>query len=206
VNPGLRVFDLTQGIPRRTPEGQEPHGHDEEAGHAHECNGSDPHVWLTPAGMGIMASNAALALVALDPAGREEYAARLATVRQNCARLDEELRTVLAPVRGGLFLTYHASWGYFAEAYALRQVAVEEEGRAPTARHLAALIDRARQEQVRTIFTEPPYDPKPCQTLARQIGAAVAVIDPLAESWAENLRAIAAQVRQALERPEGRNP
>ena len=39
-----------------------------------------------------------------------------------------------------------------------------------------------------------------------QIGAGVAVIDPLAERWEENLRAIAAQVRQALERPGGRNP
>jgi zinc transport system substrate-binding protein len=206
VNPGLRVFDLTQGIPRRKSDCQEPHAHDDAHGEEHGSDGADPHVWLTPAGMGIMASNAAMALMVLDPAGRGEYAARLALVQRDCARLDEELRATLAPVRGGIFLTYHASWGYFADAYGLRQVSVEEEGRAPAARQLAALIDRARQAQVRTIFTEPPYDPKPCQTVARQIGAAVAVIDPLAEAWDENLRAIAGQVRQALARPEGPKP
>ncbi len=205
VNPGLRVFDLTQGIARRESAGQAHAGHGGAAeDHDDGCGAADPHVWLTPAGMGIMASNAAVALSALDPAGREGYEARRVACQQACAQLDAELRALLAPVRGGLMLTYHASWGYFAEAYGLRQVAVEAEGRAPAARQLAALIDLARQEQVRCIFTEPPYDPKPCQTVARQIGAVVAVIDPLAEAWDGNLRAIAAQVRQALERPPER--
>jgi zinc transport system substrate-binding protein len=205
VNPGLRVFDLTQGIPRREQSGQAHVGHGGAAeDHDDGCGAADPHVWLTPAGMGIMASNAAVALSALDPAGREWYEVRRVACQQACAQLDAELRALLAPVRGGLMLTYHASWGYFADAYGLRQVAVEAEGRPPTARQLAALMDLAMQEQVRYVFTEPPYDPKPCRTVARQIGAEVAVIDPLAEAWDRNLRAIAAQVRKALERPPAR--
>ncbi|MEI6211421.1 MAG: zinc ABC transporter substrate-binding protein, partial [bacterium] len=94
-----------------------------------------------------------------------------------------------------------ASWGYLTDAYGLRMVSIESEGRAPAARQLAAMIDLAREAKVRRIFTEPPYDPKPCQTLARQIGAEVVTIDPLAESWDTNLRAIAEQIRAAL-RPD----
>ena len=77
-------------------------------------------------------------------------------------------------------------------------MSIEAGGRAPAARQLAALIDLAKQEKVRRVFTEPPYDPKPSRTLANQIHAEVATIDPLAEAWDANLRAVAAQVRDAL--------
>ena len=105
-----------------------------------------------------------------------------AALQARLTRLDAELRVLLLPVRGGVLLTYHASWGYFTDAYGLRQLVIEAEGRAPAARQLAALIDQASQAQVRKVFTEPPYDPRPSQTVANQIHAEVAVIDPLAES------------------------
>ena len=178
INPALQVRDMTAGVPRRM---QPAHAHpgekdDDEDG----CyEGADPHVWLTPAAMAIMASNTVDALVALDPAGKGIYESRLTSLCAQLARLDAELRTLLTPVRDGVLFTYHPSWGYFTDAYGLRQVAIESEGRAPAARQLAALIDLAKREKVRRVFTEPPYDPKPSQTLARQIDAEVATIDPL---------------------------
>ncbi len=200
INPRLRVYDLGAGIPRRS---SAVHRHLGDSDHAHDAcaEGSDPHVWLTPAAMGRMASNAVAALVALDPEGEGIYAARLSLLQERLARLDTDLRTLLTPALGGVMLTYHASWGYLTDAYGLRMVSIEAEGRAPAARQLAAMIDLAREAKVRRIFTEPPYDPKPCQTLARQIGAEVVTINPLAESWDTNLRAIAEQIRAAL-RPD----
>ena len=200
TNPSLLVRDVAAGVPRRMAPRHVRHPGDAED--ADGCSeGADPHVWLTPAAMAILASNTVAALSACDPAGRGTYEARLMLLREQCARLDVALRTLLAPVRGGVMLSYHASWGYFTDAYALRQVAIETEGRAPAARQLAALIDLAKQEKVRRIFLEPPYDPRPGQTLARQIHAEVVIIDPLAEDWDTNLRRIAEQVRAALAPP-----
>ena len=201
INPGLRVIDVTAGIPRRIQVAHahaHPHGSDEDHDEDGCSEGADPHVWLTPGAMTTLASNTVAALVALDPDGRSGYEARLAHVRERLARLDSELRMLLAPVRGGVLLTYHASWGYFTDAYGLRQVAIEAEGRAPAARQLAELIDLAEKERVRKVFTEPPYDPRPSQTLARQIGAEVEMVDPLAEEWDTNLRAIAEKIKSAL--------
>ena len=194
IQPGLQVREMAAGVPRRDSPAHLHAGQDEDDC----CEGADPHVWLTPTAMGIMASNTVAALVCFDPAGQGFYEARLAQLQLQLAQLDAELRTTLAPVRGGVLFTYHASWGYFTDAYGLRQVSIEAEGRAPAARQLVALIDLAKQAKVRRVFTEPPYDPKPSRTVARQIGADVAIIDPLAESWAANLRAVAAQVRDAL--------
>ena len=203
ISPLLRVCDMAAGVPRRmTP----PHAHPGENEEYDDgcCEGADPHVWLTPAAMGILASNTVDALVMFDPEGKGGYEARLAQLQAQFMRLDAELRTTLAPVRGGVLLTYHASWGYFTDAYGLRQVSIEADGRAPAARQLATLIDLAKREKVRRLFTEPPYDPKPCHTLARQIHAEVATIDPLAEEWDINLRSVAEQVCAALTpRPGG---
>ena len=195
VNPRLQVRDMTAGVPRRT---LPAHAHADEPDDDGCCEGADPHVWLTPAAMAIMASNTVDTLVAFDPEGRAAYEARLAQLRVQFARLDADLKTLLAPVRGGVLFTYHASFGYFTDAYGLRQVSIEAEGRAPAARQLAALIDLAKKEHVRRVFTEPPYDPKPSQTIARQIDAEVVTVDPVAEEWDVNLRAIAEQVRAAL--------
>lgn len=195
VQPTLMVWDITTNVLRRLP----PAGHHPDAADDDGCcEGADPHVWLTPSNLLVLASNTACALAMADPAGRDTYAARLADLRLRLTQLDVELRSRLAPVRGGVMFTYHASWGYFTDAYGLRQVSIEVEGRAPAARQLAVLIDLARKERVRRVFSEPPYDPKPAQTVAQQIGAHVVIIDPLAETWDENLRAVVEQVRQAL--------
>ena len=47
---------------------------------------------------------------------------------------------------------------------------------------------------MRTVFAEPQYDRRPVVTLARQIGARVEVIDPLAEAWPEMMRDVAAKL------------
>jgi len=197
IHGGLTVCEMAAGVPRHMLASSD-HHHEADADDDGCGEGADPHVWLTPGAMAIMASNTVAALTARDPQGAPFYAARLVQVEAELAQLDQELKTLLAPVRGGLMLTYHPSWGYFTEAYGLRQVAIEAEGRPPAARQLAALIDLAQREKVRRVFTEPPYDPRPAQTLARQIGAEVAIIDPLAEAWDANLRAVATQVRTAL--------
>jgi zinc transport system substrate-binding protein len=192
AQPGLAVWDVTTNLARRVPHaaGRPPAADEDDGG----CEGADPHVWLSPAGMAVLASNTACALARLDPGGRAAYEAQLPPLCERIRRLDDALRATLAPMRGRIMLTYHASWGYFADAYGLRQVSIEAEGRAPAARQLAALIELAKTNRIRRIFTEPPYDPKPAETVARQIGATVEVIDPLAEAWDENLRRVAERV------------
>ena len=192
VNAGLVVRDVSSGVPRRQ---DAAHGGDPDD----PADGTDPHVWTAPLFMAAMATNTAAALAACDPAGWDVYTSELARVTAALSRLQADLQARLAPVRGRVLLTYHASWGYFADAYGLRQVCVEAEGRAPSARQLSAVVDLARRERVRTVFVDRAFDPKPARTVARQIGADVVVVDPLAENWDANLREVAEQVRKAVE-------
>ena len=53
------------------------------------------------------------------------------------------------------------------------------------------LIERAREEQVTVVYIQPQFDPSSAEALAREIGARVETLDPLAYDWDANLRRVA---------------
>jgi zinc transport system substrate-binding protein len=79
------------------------------------------------------------------------------------------------------FIIYHPALTYYARAYGIEQVAIEQEGREPSARSLTALIERARRDSVRTIYYQRPYPASVVATVAESIGAEAIEIDPLDE-------------------------
>jgi len=157
----------------------------------------DPHEWLDPGHMRAAAERLAQPLGALLPA--VDVDARLERLRHEIDALDTEIRNVLAPVRGRAFFVFHPAWGHFADAYGLEQVSIERDRKSPGARDLARLIERARRERIRVVFSEPQFDGAAARTLAREIGARVEILDPLAYDWAANLRRSARVIAEALQ-------
>lgn len=211
ANASLKVVDMRAGVPLRrmaADEGAADHddahadgaaetpGHDAE--HAHEAGEPDPHVWLSPRNAKVLAANACRALADLDPAHRDAYAANLKALEADLDAVDARIARALAPLKGKDLLVFHPAFGYFADAYGLRQVAVEIEGKEPGARALATLIDRARASGAKVIFVQPQFSPKSAEAVARAIGGAVVPMDPLAQDYLANLEAMAAKVRRAL--------
>ena len=133
------------------------------------------------------------------PAHREELARKLERLSAALAALQAEIGESLLAVRGRTFWTHHASWSYFAEAYGLVQRAVEQDGREPTPRQLAALVRDARATKARVLFADPQADPRPVRVLAGQVGAEVVFLDPLAGDWDNNMRHVAAAILAAIE-------
>ena len=168
----------------------EAHGHHEGGHHHHEHGTLDPHIWLDPALVKIQAANIRDGLSRVDPEGSAAYAANTARFIEELDRLDAEIRAILSPIPENRrsFLVFHPSWGYFAKAYGLRQVSIEVEGKEPSPKDMARIITQGREEGVRVIFVQPQFSEKSAQTIARQLGASVVRLDPLAADWDENLR------------------
>jgi zinc transport system substrate-binding protein len=196
--PDLRIVPTAEeavGLP--TGAAARDHGHDD--GHGHDGGHEhDPHVWLDPVQAAGAAARMAAALSGLDPAGAAHYAERLAVLQCELADLDRELAATLAPVRGGELLVMHPAFGWFAERYGLTQTAVEQGGLSPSPRHLAAILERARDRGVRTLFLQPQTSPDQARTVAREAGITVGVLDPLARDYAANLRGMAAAMLAAM--------
>jgi len=217
VNPNLTVIDTRDGIALRrlAPAERDAHAAEHPAEAAQHAAGAaqhaagaaerpgeaaepDPHAWLSPRNARIMAATIARALSAADPAGAADYRANLGALQDDLDRLDAGLAETLAPLKGKSFFVYHPAFGYFADAYGLRQAPVEIEGKEPAARQLAALVRRAKAEGVRVIFVQPQFSARSARALADAVGAAVVPMDPLAKDYIANLAQMAEKIRAAL--------
>jgi zinc transport system substrate-binding protein len=168
---GLRVVAMASGVPCR----------DED----------DPHVWVSPAAARVLARNAAAALGELLPDRRAEIEDRLALFLAEIDAVDAEIRDTLAGRSESAFLVFHPSWGCFASDYGLEQLAIEHEGKEPTAGQLARLIERARAEGVRAVLVAPQYSRESAEAVASEIGAEVRTVDPLSRDWPAMMRSLA---------------
>lgn len=193
IAPQLQTISLAAGLARRRLNAAEAEAHEDdgEAADDHSVNAADPHTWLAPALYAQQAQRVRDALVAQLPAAAGEFNAACEQLCGELAALDQELAQRLAPCRGRAFFVFHAAWGYFADAYGLRQAAIENGGKEPSARELVALIDRARAAGARLILIEPQYSRRAADVLAREIHARVETIDPYAKDVPVTLRKLA---------------
>ncbi len=194
--PGLKLVDMSRGMPLLAGAGEGEHGH----GHSGGAQG-DPHVWVAPATVSVAGRNIAAALTEIDPAHAAEYRANLARFEADVAALDREIRARLAPFRGSAFMVYHPTWGYFAHEYGLRQVAIEAEGKEPSAQRLIQLIGEARREGVKVVFVQRGYPRKSARVIADEVAASVLTADPQERDWLRNLRRVSRELRVALGGP-----
>jgi zinc transport system substrate-binding protein len=170
-------------------------------GHGPGGEADDPHVWTAPRNMRRAAVEVAAALAELDPAGAAAYRARLASFLVDVDALDAEIRRELSGLPRRRFLVTHPAWGHLAAEYGLEQVAIEEEGKEPGPRRLVALIEVARAEGIRTVFSPAGFPDAAARAVAAETGGAVLPLDPLARSWLENTRRTARAIATALEHP-----
>lgn len=172
--PGLKVYDTSEGIdPVR-----------EDRRHAvRMVTLTDPHTWTSPSGARVIARNICRALCELDSAGASDYRRRLDSLTARIDSVDGVVRRVLAGVRHRSFLVYHPAFGHFARDYGLRQISIESEGREPTPAQLRRLVSRCRSEQVEVVLVQKEYDPSAVSQIARDVGARVTTVDPLAYDW-----------------------
>ncbi len=165
----------------------------------------DPHIWLSPANMKIMAKAALDQLVIMLPAYGAEFNVNYEQFIADLTALDSSLHALLDPLPASerAFLSFHPSWGYFARDYNLIQIAVELEGYEPSPQLFAKIIEEAKARHVRTILLEQQFATSLVKTLAEELKANVVAISSLTIAWRENLQSLAQILATPPETPEG---
>ncbi|GIP21313.1 zinc ABC transporter substrate-binding protein [Paenibacillus sp. J22TS3] len=210
-NSQLIPVEASQGI--QLSEGKDEHNHDHEHDHNHEHNhkedahtheGTDPHVWLSPALAIQEVHNIELALEKAAPEHKEEFKKNADAYIAKLKQLDNDFRTGLSQVKRKDFITQHAAFAYLAKEYGLDQVPIaglspDEE---PSPAKMAEVVKFAKEHKVKTIFFETLVTSKVADTISKEIGAKSAVLNPLEglteEDQANHLDYIAV-MRQNLE-------
>jgi zinc transport system substrate-binding protein len=137
-----------------------------------ELRPDDPHVWLDPVRYELLVRRIARALGHPNATG---------PMIRRLDALNDEYRRGLADCERREIVTSHEAFGYLAERYGLRQVAItglspEAE---PSPAHLSDVIARVRASDATTVFGETLLSPKLTDTVARETGARTAVLNPI---------------------------
>ena len=183
-NPGLKVFDLSEGIDLlKSPEEEEEHDHH----HHHHPGGVDPHTWSSISGAKVIAKNTLDAFVSLDPENKEYYQANYEQLTKEIGETEKTVSGLLHSLDNKTFIIYHPALTYYARAYGIEQVAIEQDGKEPSAKRLARLIEQARRDSIRVVFYQSQFPASTVEVIAEDIGAQSVRIDPLAEDVVGNI-------------------
>lgn len=208
----LKIIDTRKGITLREmkahhhhegkAEEHEENHHDEdnEEHNHHEHAGKDPHIWLSPGLVKIQAKTIADSLCQKDPESKSFYQKNLKSFIDELDSLHKHLQNTLKAYKGKTLMVFHPSWGYFADAYGLKQQSIEIEGKEPGAKQLARIITESKNKNIRFIFVQPQFSKKVAKSVADAIGAVVIPIDPLSGDYINNIESVANIVKTSLEK------
>jgi len=164
---------------------EEDASHESEHDHHHE--GFDPHYWLDMQNM-IMASKIVeKELADLSPAQASDIHQNAQQYRQRLERIDERFRKGLSRCKKHEIVVNHKAFGYLAHRYGFKVIALTglSPEAMPSAKTMATVIDTVKSKQINTLFFESFVSDRLISTIARETGAGVEVLHPLANITAD---------------------
>ncbi len=175
INPTMLVVNCSKGI-KLIPNTAE-----------NESDEVDPHVWTDPKNARIMVENIYQGLTQVDPADKAYFQKNRDQYLQKLDELDKNTAKLLKEKNSSIILVYHPAFGYYAKAYNLTMVAAMINDEEPSPQRIAMMVDTARKNNIRIVFTEPQYDQKYMQSVASQIGGQVVFVNDLDENYLQNM-------------------
>ncbi|MDB6066401.1 MAG: Periplasmic solute binding protein [Pedosphaera sp.] len=141
----------------------------------------NPHIWLDPQFAAHAVTNILEALQKADPINAQGYARNAREFLSRLEKLDEEMRSGLAPLKDKPIVTFHDAFPYFARRYGLKVVGVIEKvpDVQPSPRYLTTLGNVIRREKVKAIFTDRQSSPKLPEQIGRDYDVPVGQLDTL---------------------------
>jgi zinc transport system substrate-binding protein len=159
----------------------------------------DPHIWLSPGNAKIMVENICDGLIQVDPQDRDYYIQNENEYLAKLDKLDTDISGNLSVITNRWFLVDHPAWAYFARDYNLTQLAIEIEGKTPSPKDLTDVVQEAKEHNIKVVFASPEFDVKIAQHIAEAIGGRVALIDPLARDYINNMYQVLSELVQGME-------
>lgn len=163
--PGLKVIDASAGMDLLVSGGV-----------------TNAHVWVSPARHISQIRRIAEGLAEWDPPHAAVYLSNAAAYIGRLEALQAQMKLKLHKTRTREIITFHEAFPYMAEEFGLRVAGVieREPGSSPSAAEMASLIQVVKTSGVKTIFVEPQYPAKAATAIARETGAGLYTLDPVA--------------------------
>ena len=166
------------------PIAQEPsEGGDHHHGHAHAHGEFDVHIWLDPNNAKVIVKEVANELASLDSKNSNFY-------KMNAKKTVEKLDILINQIDKSInkkasFVTFHDAYQYFEKRFgveALGALTINTDIQ-PGAKQIAEIKDLVEDKNIKCIFSEPQFNPKLINMIAKSTGAKTGILDPLGSSY-----------------------
>jgi zinc transport system substrate-binding protein len=194
AGPGLTTVVLSEGVSLihtagHHHENEAEHHHEDEAEHYHARSGisdhessvANPHIWLNPVIAKSMVNKITTALCDVDRQHVTYYKERGQRYLKKLDDLDQMIQKTVSTFTIRKYVSFHASWVYFARRYGLESAGVIEAapGRNPTPIQIKNIVAMIKKYHIRAVFAEPQLNPRAAEIIAREAEVNVLLLDPL---------------------------
>ncbi len=194
-NPDMKIIDGSKGVELLTMG-----THEEVGNHKHDDEDIDPHIWLSPKNALKMIDTLVNGMVEKNPENEDLFQQNAEEYKNSLKGLDSKLNRELEQYKKEEFLVYHPSFGYLAHDYNLTQIPIQEQGKNPGTKGLENIIDQAKENNISVVFISPQFDESNAKTIADEINGEVAILNPLAEDYLNNIEKIANKLISGFEK------
>ena len=149
--------------------------------------GRDPHIWLCPERASFMVSLIAEKLAVLSPENAQKYNQNAQNYINEISSATKTAQNILET--GGIrdFFVFHPSFQYFANYFSLNMYALEEHGKEATPKHLAQMVDLAKEKNIEVVFYQAEASSRQAESFAKEIGAKAVKLEPLSADYTKNI-------------------
>lgn len=149
--------------------------------HDHDDLDVDPHTWVSPKSMLVMADNVKQMLIKADAAHEEQYRANYEKLVEQLKTLDAQYTRELAAVKQHDIIVSHQAFGYLARDYGLHEQSIMglSPDSEPRAQDLLKLSKFVKENGVKYIFFEELVSSTLADTLASEADVETLVLNPV---------------------------
>ena len=159
-------------------------GHEHHHDHEHEDLGVNWHIWYSPDISKAVAQRIAAKLLKQYPEKKDLIEKNVAEFNRTLDEQSAKIKTQLADVKEKGFYVFHDAYGYFNNAYGLKQTGYFTINPlvAPGAKTLAKIKEEIAEHKVTCLFAEPQFTPKVIESLSKGTKVNVGRLDPMGDA------------------------
>lgn len=174
--------------------------------------GGNPHFMLDPRNGITVARGIAARLIKIDSENSQFYEENFNNFVSTLKMKISEWDTQLAPYKGTEVVSYHKLWTYFIDwaGFRLDGTIEPKPGIPPTPSHVADLIKRMQEQNVKLVISANYYPQKTPQIIAQKTGAAFVILPAMVEgrdginTYVDLFDTIVAEIIASLENNKGK--
>ena len=157
--------------------------HDDHDKHGHAHGEFDVHIWLDPNNAKVIVKEVAKQLATLDSPNSKLY-------KMNAEKAVNKLDNLIDKIDKSInkkasFVTFHDAYQYFEKRFgieALGALTINTDIQ-PGAKQIKEIQHLVEDKNIKCIFSEPQFNPKLINMIAKNTGANTGILDPLGSSY-----------------------